>query len=96
MVTPSRKRSTTSVASAVPTDTGSRRLYEYARATSPTRAGRRLLAMKPTHTAAKRERNGLSGCAGARKYRQRMARTGNVAVVTATARSRSPKFALLT
>ena len=50
--------------------------------------------MKPMHTAAKREWKGAAGWAGARRNRQRIARRGKVAVVTATERRRSRRSAV--
>jgi hypothetical protein len=93
--TKSRNRSTTSEATAPVADMRSSRAIAQALASSPTRAGRRLLAPKPMHTAAKQFRIRVSALRGYRNTCHRIARTKNPEVPIAMANNRSNQSAPL-
>ena len=83
-VSPSIIRSTTNVVAAVMNGTPVNRVAAYARATSPARAGRRLLAMKPMAVACQRGTKGNFAPSSCRIYCHRMVRRGNTRVAVTT------------
>src|SRR5712691_2153272 len=86
IIRPSKTRSTPIDASDVVKRTGSWRVATYARATSPARAGSRLFAMKPIAVACQSGSEGnLWPSTSRRIRRQRIVRSGNVAVASTTA-----------
>src|SRR2546422_111030 len=83
---PSKTRSTAIDASDVVKRTGSWRVATYARATSPAGAGNRLFAMKPIAVACQSGSEGNRWPSISRRIRrQRIVRSGNVAVASTTA-----------
>jgi hypothetical protein len=88
VTSPSNTRSTTSVAKTALTGSRASLPHTTARTSSPTRAGIRLLAAKPTAAPGDPRLEGTSGSSGASSAFQRSARTWMERVATRMERAR--------